>query len=192
VALSELAGGCGLKTENKLLDGFALFTDGSVEPRSGMGVGAYLLVRLEEFTLEPEELKSQQFRERVKTHVFENTSSTRLEVETALWAIKEYQKILQDLDKRPFRPLQLYSDSQCVSGLLGRRNKLEANQFCSKKTKKPLRNADLYRIFYHLFDQMYFEVVKVTGHTKSRERTNIDTLFVHVDRTARRTLQGLL
>jgi len=56
-----------------------LFTDGSVNPQSKIGFGAYLFLnKLEFFSLELEK--------KIKIQKFVNTSSTKLELETLLWA----------------------------------------------------------------------------------------------------------
>ena len=59
-----------------------LFSDGSVEINSSTGYGAYVAVT--DFEVPTEILQAQ-----VKTKQFENTSSTRLELETLLWALNE-------------------------------------------------------------------------------------------------------
>ena len=59
-----------------------LFTDGSVNPQSEVGFGAYLLLEnIESFCTELEE--------KIKIKKFNNTSSTKLELETLLWALDE-------------------------------------------------------------------------------------------------------
>ena len=59
-----------------------LFTDGSVNPQSGIGFGAYLLL---------EDIKTSSFKaeDKIKIKKFENTSSTKLELETFLWALND-------------------------------------------------------------------------------------------------------
>ena len=64
------------------MDKLFLFTDGSVNTKSKTGYGAYLAVT---DTLTSMESLSEQ----VKVRRFENTSSTRLELETLLWALRE-------------------------------------------------------------------------------------------------------
>jgi len=59
-----------------------LFVDGSVHPQRGIGFGGYLL-------LNESELSSSTLERKVKTKKFENTSSTKLELETLLWALDD-------------------------------------------------------------------------------------------------------
>ncbi|MCF7889510.1 MAG: hypothetical protein K9L78_05260, partial [Victivallales bacterium] len=58
-----------------------LFTDGSVNTKTKIGCGAYLLINELEFSADLKDM--------VKINVFNNTSSSSLEVETLLWALKE-------------------------------------------------------------------------------------------------------
>ncbi len=59
-----------------------LFTDGSINPQSKIGYGAYLAVA--EIDLSHESLKKH-----VKIKRFEDTSSTKLELQTLLWALED-------------------------------------------------------------------------------------------------------
>ena len=91
-----------------------LFTDGSADPESKVGYGAYVLIS--DLKVDPETVKSA-----VKIKRFENTSSTRLEIETVLWALHEL---------RPDK-ITLYSDSRNLIDLPDRRDRLEKKNFCS-------------------------------------------------------------
>jgi ribonuclease HI len=57
---------------------FYLFTDGSADTINKVGVGAYLLLS---------SLIDSPKQEVVKTKKFKNTSSTKLEIETLIWAL---------------------------------------------------------------------------------------------------------
>jgi ribonuclease HI len=87
------------------------------------------------------------------------------------------------------KQLMVYSDSQCVAGLLKRRPGLEAKGFLSKRTTRLLRNALLYRRFYELHDELGFEIIKVKGHTPFRCRDTIDGIFSFVDKETRKALR---
>ncbi|MBI5099834.1 MAG: GIY-YIG nuclease family protein [Nitrospirae bacterium] len=119
---------------------------------------------------------------RIKVRRFEGTSSTRLELQTVLWALTENRK-------GPHGSLTIYSDSQCVSGLLKRKLRLLAGGFLSKKTNRQLGNAPLYRTFYELHDELNFHVVKVEGHSRSRSRDTAHRIFSFVDKEARKALK---
>jgi ribonuclease HI len=161
---------------------FAIFTDVSVSPVHKLGVGAYVMVPssfLEAFT---GVIGRDKIAERLKVRRFEGTSSTRLELQTVLWALAENRQGLHG-------SLTIYSDSQCVSGLLGRKPRLLAGGFVSKKTNRQLGNASLYRAFYEFHDELGFHVVKVAGHSKSSAHDTAQRIFSFVDKEARKALK---
>jgi ribonuclease HI len=150
-----------------------LFTDGSVNPLSNIGYGAYLAV--------PDHgLSGNSLRPHVKVRRFEHTSSTKLELQTLIWALHEIQP--------SGRRVVVYTDSQNITGLLGRRNRLEQNDFRSKKNKR-IKNYELYQEFYRITDLLDCKFVKVRGHKVSNKKDDIDRLFTLVDRAARVALR---
>ena len=150
-----------------------LFTDGSVNTHSNIGYGAYLAV--------PEGgLSVDVLRTRVKVKKFEHTSSTKLELQTLLWALSD----IQALGSRVI----VYTDSQNIMGLQGRRDRFEQNDYHSKKNKR-LKNYELYQEFYIMTDQLDCEFVKVRGHHVSSQKDDIDRLFTLVDRASRNALR---
>jgi ribonuclease HI len=154
-----------------------LFTDGSVNTRVKVGYGAYLFVNDE---CKPKDT----LKDKVKIKRFEQTSSTKLELQTLLWALDEIIILHDDSDIT----ITIYSDSQNITGLLGRRRGLEQNDYCSVKNKK-LNNHELYQEFYRLISSIKCELVKVAGHQKSSNKDDIDRLFSLVDKASRRALR---
>ncbi len=146
-----------------------IFIDGSVNTHSKTGYGAYLSVS--ERGLSPDSLKPY-----VKVKRFEQTSSTKLELQTLLWALTE----IQALGTRVI----VYSDSQNIMGLQGRRFRLEQNDYRSKQNKR-LNNYELYQEFYSMTDKLDCEFIKVRGHLLSNQKDDIDNYFTLVDRAAR-------
>ncbi|MFH1436740.1 MAG: RNase H family protein, partial [Pseudomonadota bacterium] len=120
-------------------------------------------------------------RTRVKVRRFEHTSSTKLELQTLLWALSDIQTL--------GRKVIVYTDSQNIMGLRGRRDRFEQNDYRSKK-KKRLNNYKLYQEFYRMTDQLDCELVKVRGHQGSKQKDDIDRLFTLVDRASRNALKG--
>ena len=143
-----------------------LFTDGSANPASRIGYGAYLA--LTDTGMEPE----------VQLKRFENTSSSQLEVETLIWALHALQP----------KAVTVYTDSQNILGLSGRRNRFEERGYLTNRNN-PVKHADLYREFFNLTEQIDCTFVKVKGHRVSRHKTDIDRLFTLVDRAARQALR---
>ncbi|MGE0021649.1 MAG: ribonuclease HI [Draconibacterium sp.] len=154
-------------------DVLMLFTDGSVNTKSDIGFGAYLLVT-------ENDLFSDSLMPKVMVKRFEKTSSTKLEIQTVLWALSEVGKIEGKII--------LYTDSQNIIGLAGRRERLERNDFYSKQNRR-ITNWELYKEFYRLTDVLNVEIKKVTGHKRSSTKNNIDRLFTLVDRASRKAVR---
>ena len=155
-----------------MIDHYLLFTDGSVNTKRKIGYGSFLL--LNKTDLASSELD-------IRTKRFQNTTSTKLELETLLWA-------LVTIDIRNVK-LSVFTDSNLIMGLNDRRANLEKNNFYSA-TNKRLNNHLLYRDFYMMFDQMDFKLFKVKGHSKSSEKDRYDKLFSIVDKASRKALRN--
>ncbi len=155
------------------MDELMLFTDGSVNTQSNIGYGAYLAVSERGLSLDS-------LRTRVKVRRFEHTSSTKLELQTLLWALSD----IQALGKK----VTVYTDSQNIMGLPERRDRFEQYDYRSKK-KKRFNNYELYQEFYRMTDQFDCEFVKVRGHRVSDQKDDIDRLFTLVDRASRNALR---
>lgn len=150
-----------------------LFTDGSVNTRSHIGYGAYL-------ALSDPDLSLEELRARVKVRRFEQTSSTKLELQTLLWALSEIPL--------SGRKLVVYTDSQNIIGLPARRQRLEQRDYRSSSNRR-LNHAELYQAFYRLTDPLDCELVQVRGHQLAKHKDEIDRLFTLVDRAARCALR---
>jgi ribonuclease HI len=148
-----------------------LLSDGSVNPQSGIGFGAYLSF--------PDNLKSfDSLRDLVKVRCFEQTSSTKLEIQTLLWALSEIQG----------QEIVSYTDSQNIAGLLARKENLIKNNFCSRSGKL-IRNHKFYKKFFDLTDKIDIQFRLISGHKPSRNKNQIDRLFSLVDRASRKALR---
>jgi len=165
---------------------FSIFTDVSLNPGRKLGIGAYLVVPASFMEVPDLIIDTSEATGRLVLRRFEDTSSTRLEVQTVLSALQDFRNELEVAD--PVK-LQVYSDSQCVAGLLGRRQGLETGGFMSKARKRQMALVHLYRKFYDLHDALGFEVIKVAGHTPYSSHDNVQRIFSCVDREARRELK---
>jgi len=150
-----------------------LFTDGSVDTNSNIGIGAYLIVLNAETSIE-------QLNKQIKLKKFENTSSTKLELQTLLWALNEIQGSV--------RRITVYTDSQNTVGLLGRRKRFEQNSYRTR-TNERIKNYKLYQEFYRITDILDCEFVKVRGHQKTSQKDYIQKIFTLVDRASRSALR---
>ena len=154
-----------------------VFTDGSVNTQLKVGYGAYLVVS--DLSTSIDSLKNT-----VKVKRFEQTSSTKLELQTLLWALSETIALANESDM----VLTAYTDSQNIIGLPGRRARLEQSNYFSSKNKR-LNNYALYQEFYRLTSRLKCELVKVVGHQASSKKDKIDRLFGLVDQASRRALR---
>ena len=150
-----------------------LFTDGSANTFSKVGYGAYL-------TLTEPEPSQENLSSQIKVKRFTQTSSTKLELQTLLWALDDIQPAT--------RKLTIYSDSQNIIDLPARRSRLEQNDYCTKRGKR-LNNFLLYQEFYRLTDQRDCQFVKVSGHLPINQKNDIDRCFTLVDKAARIALR---
>lgn len=123
-------------------------------------------------------------KEMVKVKRFEQTSSTRLELQTLLWALNDTMALTHGCDSA----LTVYTDSQNIMGLPARRARLEQNDYFSSKNKR-LNNFELYQQFYRLNSQLNCQFVKVIGHQASSKKDQIEQLFGLVDQASRRALR---
>jgi len=167
------------------MNSFALFTDVSLNPQRKIGVGGYLLVPMPFLEIEVQDIEQSDVSARLKIKGFAETSSTKLEVQTVLWALENSREELTDSAPGSLR---IYTDSQCVAGLLGRRDGLINSGFLSRRSGRPLTNAVLYRAFYAAFDQLGFQLIKVSGHSRASSHDTVQRIFSYVDREVRKAL----
>lgn len=150
-----------------------LFTDSSVNPQEKIGFGSFLI-------LEEKEISFEDMKKDIKIKRFENTSSTKLELQTFLWALDEIN------DKNII--IEVYTDCQNIIGLQDRREKLEKNNFYSSSGKL-INNHELYKDFFEKTDELNLTFIKVKGHKKNSLKDEIDTIFNLVDKASRSALR---
>lgn len=150
----------------------SLFIDGSVAAKSKIGFGAFLII--DAITPTTDYLSA------IRVKRFENTSSTKLELQTLLWALDELESVVDSLI--------IYTDSQNIVSLPGRRERLENAQFRSKNGN-PLNNEKLYQEFYKTMDTRDVRMEKVKGHQARTKKGPVESIFTQVDRAARAALR---
>ena len=148
----------------------AIFVDGSVNPQTRIGCGAFLAVPVPSSLQPPTGVP-----DAIKTKRFTNTSSTQLELETLLWALSDVER---------GSDVTVYTDCQNIMGLLARRNRLESKNYCNAKGQA-LAHAALYQRFFQCYDALAFTLVKLKGHKPAANRSVLDQWFSLVDRAAR-------
>ncbi|XPV69761.1 MAG: RNase H family protein [Halarcobacter sp.] len=148
-----------------------LFCDGSVNPQKKTGFAAYFIYD-KNLTCQNINLKK-----------FENTSSTKLELEALLWALED--ETLKN------KQITVYTDCQNILGLFNRKEKLEKNSYLTS-TGKTVKNHELYKEFFTQCDKLDICFEKVEGHKKSSLKNEIDNLFNLVDKASRKALREYL
>lgn len=152
-----------------------LFIDGSVNNQQKVGCGAYLFVN-------ENEVSETNLKQKIKIKKFTNTSSTKLELQTLIWALGE----LENIDDK----VVVYTDSQNIVGLPDRRKTLVENDYHSGKGKL-LNHHQLYSDFYKITDEINCEFVKIEGHQATKNKDKYDHIFTLVDRAARKASRDL-
>ncbi|MFA5453853.1 MAG: RNase H family protein [Sulfurimonas sp.] len=152
-----------------------LFTDASVDPQTKIGYGAYLLIP--EFSLEAPISKH---KKSIKTKKFKDTTSSKLELETLLWA----------LGKIPTKKCKIivYTDCQNIISLKAREERIVKNNYMTRKNTL-IGNHELYKKFYNITDRYECDFIKVKGHKKTEDKDMVDTFFTLVDKASREALR---
>ena len=151
-----------------------LFTDSSVNPQLKIGFAAFLKVTDEKVSLE--EIKKE-----IKIKRFENTSSTKLELQTFLWAIEEINLNTSFL-------IEVYTDCQNIIGLPNRKEKIQSLNYHSSSGKL-LNNSELYKDFFKLLEKYNCEFIKVKKKKKNSLKDEIYDIFNLVDKASRNALR---
>lgn len=162
---------------NALASRYALFVDGSVNPQSGIGCGAFLLITEATLVKIVSSQSCGQVNKHIKTQRFDKTSSTHLELEALLWALHAVPHSAQ---------LTIYTDCQNIIRLPQRQHRLETGNYTNKRGQQ-LPLTHLYKRFYQYQNQFGFLLEKLKGHKPQNEKTVMDQLFSLVDKKARTT-----
>ena len=129
-----------------------IYTDGSCNPKHGVGAWASLLF-IDESKV-------------VLTGTEEQTTHQRMELQAV---IKSFEYLAQA--NLLSRVVALYTDSQYVTGLSSRKMKLKASGFITRKNV-PIRNADLVRILIEYSEMMNVQFIKVKAHQKNDDQNS--------------------
>jgi ribonuclease HI len=96
-------------------------------------------------------------------------------------------KVLEYLREKNIPPaeIKIYSDSQYVVGLTGRKEKLSALHFETRKGNE-IRNADLVKEFLALAESTNLQFIKVKAHQKMNDIANYN---IEVDKLSRKIVR---
>lgn len=165
-----------IDTANTVKHKIFLFTDASVNPQTNIGYGAYIFFKEDKLLFNASAYD-------IKTKKFENTSSTKIELETLLWSLSEIRP--QSCE------IIIYTDCQNIIGLKDRREKFEREKYMSRNNKF-IRNHELYKEFFNITDLLTCQFVKVKGHKRKDIKSDIDKIFTLVDKASRTALRESL
>ena len=156
------------------------FSDSSFDPGSKSGVAGFLMVRESDVADSPRQAPS------VQTSVILGTTCSRLEVESVLVVLHRIREL--SLAGQAV----IYTDCKTVVELPGRRIRLESGGYVGKSSGKILANADLYKIFFSLIDELSPVFIWIKGHRETRLNDNFDNLFSIVDKSTRKELRKII
>lgn len=172
----------------------AIFIDSSYSPGRRFGVGGFLCIPdcPDEALANKNVLDELYSPDAVKTRIVENTTNTRLELQTLLWALESLK--LDNETKTPgiIGSITIYTDCRTAVDLLRRRKRLESACYLSKRKGTTLGNADIYKSIFMLYDELSPKLVWVKGHTSVKDRVGMQRIFSKVDRLVRNLLRSYL
>lgn len=158
---------------------YYLFTDASFDSASKLASCGVLLLDKAAAFGEPASSKN------VVTKFIKQTGCSGAEVCSAIYGLG----IISDLEVSRNPQVYLITDSTAVQGLVQRRPRLEKNNFLSRSSGKPLKNAEVYREFYQVYDQVRPEMILLKGHRPKHQRDPIEKQFAIVDQRVRKELR---
>jgi len=133
--------------------GVIIYTDGSCNTRTCLGGwAAIILFEQEKTVLQGLEL---------------HTTHNRMEIRAVIKAIEF------SIAKYPDLPINIFTDSQYVAGLPGRKEKLVPQKFITKKGTE-LKNADLIQNLFMYLASYPITFVKVKAHQKNTGSENLN------------------
>ena len=87
--------------------------------------------------------------------------------------------------KYSYKQIKLYTDSQYLTGLTDRKEKLENKDFLTKKGTS-IQNADLVKKIIQYIEKLNIEFIKVKAHLKKTDTTNFN---IEVDKLSRKIVR---
>lgn len=171
-----------------------IFIDSSYDPGRRLGVGGFLCISNcpDEALANKNVLEELYSPDAVKTRIVENTTNTRLELQTLLWALESLKLDNGNTSSREMGSITIYTDCRTSVDLLGRRKRLESVHYLSKRKGTILGNADIYKSIFALYDEFSPKLVWIKGHTSKKDRVGIQRIFSEVDKLVRNLLRSYI
>lgn len=146
-----------------------IITDGSASPKHGIGAWAsYIVTPSEETVLKDTE---------------SNATQHAMELKAVLKSLTYIQSTFQIVSVS----LEVYTDSDYVLGLPGRKKKLVSNNFQTKKGNE-VRNRALIAEFYEWLEYLNITLIPVEGHAK-KGQSAITDYHREVDKLSRKLVR---
>jgi ribonuclease HI len=167
---------------------FFVYCDASFDKRRGIGVISCLV-----FNAPKDHAAGDAALGTRETEILRETSNIRAELQGVLRALEIVQQTpWSNTSGDGAKVVHLYTDCRAVTELPRRRERLVGSGYVSKRTGTPLRNADLYRAFFSMQDQLVLVLNWVQGHRPATGKNLVEQNFAHVDRAARKVLRECL
>lgn len=144
------------------------------------GVGAILIVPETDWPSDNEPL--------IRTRAMEADTIARLEILTSLWAFELFER---EAKGKSAGKITLFTDCRTIEKLSARRPRLEKRNFLSRRTGLLLKNADLYKKMFSVFDRHSPSIIWLKGHSPAEKQNAFSQCFSSVDKAARRELRRI-
>jgi ribonuclease HI len=112
--------------------------------------------------------------------IAQKTTHNRMEINACIETIEYILK-----ENNEFNEIHIYTDSQYVTGLMERKNKLKAAGFLTKAGNS-IQNPDLVQKIIHLLENYPVKLIKIKAHQKKNETENLN---IEVDKMVRKLLR---
>ncbi|MFO0793599.1 MAG: RNase H family protein [Candidatus Brocadiaceae bacterium] len=171
-----------------------IFVDASYNPGRKLGVGGFLCIPNcpDELLANKNVVEELYDPSAVKTRVVEHTTNTRLELQALLWALESLKSDNETKTSGKTGSITIYTDCHTAVDLLRRRERLGSVHYLSKRKGTTLRNADIYKSIFALYDELSPKLVWIKGHTRGKDRVGIQGIFSEVDKLVRNQLRSYI
>jgi ribonuclease HI len=119
-------------------------------------------------------------KKKVLSGIVKDTTHNRMELTAVIKAIEYVKAHFENITT-----IKVYTDSQYVTGLPARKEKIALVDFTTGKGN-PLQNADLVKILLELLSSLSIEFIKIRAHQKNAETINYNR---EVDMLSRKLLR---
>lgn len=165
-----------------------IFCDASFHPQLRFGVGGYIITQFKDSS---SDIMDKTSSAAIRFITAQNTNNIRMEISTVIAALAYYQEQYSaDISRNA--TVTVFSDCKNVCELSLRRDKLEKQQFLTKKHGIEHPNSDLYRQFYDYCDMLNPKFLWIKGHSPKNGQSHYQAIFGTIDKAVRCQLRSLI